>query len=311
MQLTTRQILGIVLILLVAGFSFYAWQAFFEAQSLANNQELAKIFGWFSLAVIFFLVGMVVWGERALRLLGALAVFLPSLFFLYTGYHIGIVFFSALLAFVGIYSVQQEINARLRFHFTRSLSGGQFVFIMALALVLASGYFSTIEQATWEELVPRFHLGEGSTAIIFRVAARINPSLYKLTENNVTVDEFLESLQEKDSQAVDTGLGDTESAAKNTQQKIVSIPLLTEYLEESGLETQTVSEENLSRELYLTAGREQIALLVERPVAGDEKIADVFSLAMQRRIITSFSGFSQWSISHPRLFLFFWPCSFF
>ncbi len=68
------------------------------------------------------------------------------------------------------------------------------------------------------------------------------------------------------------------------------VPGVEKYLKENGLVLEGMAEVSSAEELYLRSGREQFSALVGRPVSGDEKITDIFSLAIQRKMITYLSG---------------------
>ncbi|HLC94981.1 MAG TPA: hypothetical protein VJH89_00700, partial [Patescibacteria group bacterium] len=112
-----------------------------------------------------------------------------------------------------------------------------------------------LKNASWEELVPRFRIGEEITHIIFKVAGVVNPSFATLMEGDVTVDEFLMNLE--------------------TQQRGTSLG---------------VAPEQETLDVFLQSGREQIAELVGRSVEGNEKVSTVLSLALQQRLVMLLNG---------------------
>jgi hypothetical protein len=150
--------------------------------------------------------------------------------------------------------------------------------IFALSIGLSSAYFASIEKETWEELVPRFSIGEGAASIVFKTVAYLYPTWKNLDDEGMTVDAFLLSLPKKEAGSgmpVMTGSVSGEIS-----------PELAEYLRREMAVQVTNMGESFSQDLILLAGREQIAMLAGRPVAGDEKIADVFSAAIQNKIVT-------------------------
>ncbi len=274
MRFSSRQIFGAVLILLELNVAFMAWRVLdftFREQGIG---DLWMPILWFSLLVVTSLVGMIVWQNRILQVAGVLAVFLPSLFFVCTFVHGGMLLISFLTAFLAARSVQGELHERLSFRFTKSIRAGQGMFLFALVLSLSSFYYAEIRGASWEELVPRFHIGEGATKAVFRVVGNLNPEFASLKEEGITVDDFLESIYEDRKEGLTEEFLDQEVSSPDTGQN--------EQIVSGGMA--------LVRELSLRSGREQLSRLAGREVRGDERVSDVFSYAVQRKVIATLSG---------------------
>lgn len=281
MKLTAREIFGVVVALWVGLFAVGSWSTFFAAALHPDVSLLLQATAWFSLLGVTFFLGSVVWKELGLRILGVLALVLPGLLFVHTLYHIGFVIFSALFIFLGVGHVQEEMRDRMSFHFFRNVRAGSFWFIFGLSLMLASAYFTSIQRESWEELVPRFSIGEGTATVVFKAVAYLYPAWKNLADEGMTVDGFLLSL-EKEPLPSSVTMPDAKDFSTS---EVLAMPALDNYLKQAALDGGALSEE-----LYLRSGRDQIALLVGRGVRGDEKIADVFSLAIQYKIITALSG---------------------
>ncbi|MDP2837899.1 MAG: hypothetical protein Q8O53_01305 [Candidatus Moranbacteria bacterium] len=280
MKFTTREIFGLVIVVGVGLFAAGSWQAFFVVARHYDVSTFLQTVAWFSLLGTIFFLGSVVWKELTLRVLGVLALVLPSLLFVHTLYHIGLVILSALLVLWGVSQVQGEIRDRLTFHFFRNVRAGLFWYIFGLSLVLASVYFASIERESWEELVTRFSIGEGTATVVFKSAAYLYPTWKNLIDEGLTVDGFLLSLEQEEAPAGIT-FPQVQDISMN---EVLAMPAFGDYLKQVAPDGGV-----LSQELYLRSSRDQIARLVGRDVRGDEKIADVFSLAIQHKIIAVLS----------------------
>ncbi len=277
-RFTSREIFGGSVTLFVGIAALFAWRVFFD---MIDQPDLSNIFGalfWFSFLGALFFLGAVVWNTRRLQGIGTILVFLPSLIFILTWYHIGLVFLSILIVFSSVSSIHDEMRDRIQFRFFRVVRSGSFSIIFGLSLALSSAYFASIERESWEELVPRFSIGEGAANIVFKTVAYFYPTWKNLDDEGMTVDAFLLSLPQKEAGSgmpIMTGSNGSEIS-----------PELAEYLRREMVVQETNMGESFSQDLILLAGREQIAMLVGRPVAGDEKIADVFSTVIQNKIVT-------------------------
>lgn len=277
MKFTHREIFGVLIVLITGLLSLGSWKVFFGASLNPDLYNTSLALVWFSFLGASFLLGAVVWQGFRFQLFGVLALLLPSLLFVHEWYYFVIIFLSGTLAFLSIRFTEQEIADRIRFHFFRSVRAGSFLFILALSLALSGTYFASIQQESWEELVQRFSVGEGTATAVFKTSAYFYPEWKSLATEGTTVDEFLLSLK-KD-----------ETLPPEVFSEALTSPTLSDYLKQ-GMLGQVLDEKAVSQELYLRAGRDQIASLLGRSVSGEEKIADVFSLAVQRKIITVLSG---------------------
>jgi len=276
-KLTRRDIFGVGILAFLLVFSLLSWRLFFEVATRPDIGNTLSVAAWLTLLLATYFLGMVVWRRASLAWIGVGITLVPSLFFAPNWYHLLFVFFAGVFLFESVRMTQQEMIDRLSFHFFRTVRTGSFSCLFALSLTFTSVYYSTIERESWEELVPRFSMGEGTTTALFQVAVYLNPDWKNLADDGTTVDDFLLSLQKQKEEGSERGVPPLSNDV---------LPALIAYLTENrdGLG------EDLSEQLALAAGRAQIATLVGRPVSGDEKIANVFSVAIQNKIITLLRG---------------------
>lgn len=282
MKFTPREIFSVFLVFVIGLLSLFSWQTFFAAVLNPDSANISSSLLWFSLLGTFFLLGAVVWRSKVLQAIGTILLFLPGFLFIHTWWHVALGIVSAGIAFLGLRSIQNETKERLHFHFFRNIRAGSFSLILSFSLALSSGYFSSIAGASWEDLVPRFRVGEGTAVAVFKTVAYFYPEYRNLSEEGMTVDGFLTSLEKN----VDT----TTVPNVNVQEAATSLPELAAFLRANASLQDGMTQDELTRELYLRSGRSQIAALVGRDVSGDEKIADVFSVAVQNKLITALSG---------------------
>lgn len=283
---TTRDILGACIVFAMGLFSIGAWNVFFDTLISPNVRNTAQALVWFSLLGAAFLLGTVVWKERFSWVMAPVAAFIPSLLFVQTWYQIVAVCIAVLLCYWSIFSVRNEMIDRVRFRFSRSVSAGLFLFVLGLSIALSSAYFSTIQSESWEELVPRFSIGEGTATFFIKTVAYVYPEWKKLADEGMTVDGFLLTLKKEDNESQEVSF---ENLGKQIGIDPAAMPVLVEYLR-NNIATDTFDQGVVSRELYLRSGREQIARLAGRSISGEEQIVDIFSSAIQHKIIMILSG---------------------
>ena len=289
---SAREIFGVFLVLLTGLLALAAWHAFYAMSLLPSTSNTSFALLWFTLSSASFVLGAIIWKDELLPGIASAMLFLPSILFIHSWYHIGFCVLSSILAFWSTGIVRKEIEERLHFHFFKSIRAGQFFFVAALALSLSSGYFIALQKTSWEELITRFRLSEGVAVTLFKVVGYIDPSLRELSQENITVDQFLESLEKNKGGDTPVIITDSSDGTKSSRPEdiLAAFPELRAHLEESGIDIQSVSSEILARELFLRSGREQMGQLVGRPVFGDEKVSSIFSLAIQQKIIALLEG---------------------
>src|SRR3989344_3526081 len=267
MKFTERETLGIFLILVIGLLSLRAWQAFFTAMATPGIADIWQPIAWFSLVAVFFFLGTITWSHMILRITGAALVFFPGLLFIRSWEYIAAGIAAAFFIFWSSMSIARETEERVRFRFFKSARVGQFFFVLGLSLSISSGYY-----------------------VLLKVASTVNPSFAKLAEGDTTVDEFLLSLGQN---KLGEGMIDQETPEQTTNKQVIgnALPELGRYLKgkDTGLFSD-VDQEKIAEQLFLESGREQVATLAGRPVAGDEKISDILSLAVQNKLITLLSG---------------------
>lgn len=280
MKFSTRDIFGIFLVLLTGLASLGAWREFFIV-GISDDTSIGLIFVWFSILAAFFFVGAVVWTNTLLRWLGALFLFLPSLVFLYSWAHLLCSAIGVLFAFLATRLIAHETGERVRFHFFRSARAGQFVMVFALALTLSSGFFTFVKDASWEKIIPKLRIGEGTATVVVRVASYLYPELKDTLSEEITVDQFLlDARSESDKKTMKEN-----DISKEETNLLFSLPMVADYLNKNGYDDMFRGTET-AETLYLRSGRSQLSTLAGRTVLGDEKIADIFALAASRRITT-------------------------
>ena len=221
---------------------------------------------WFSLTAICFLLGAMLYREKSVRIAFVSALLLPSLPFASSVFHVLFIALAAWLVFVGMRRIRNDMSLRLKMAFRKSMSVGVFSFSLAVSLLIASEYYGYIKGSAWEDLVPKFSLGEGGGDAVLRIAGSIYPELGKIRDEGVTVDSFLTTVRDQEGPPESfpaTPVGD-------------SAPI------EQG--------ESIERELSLAAGRMEIGALVGREVLGDERMSDVLSEALRHKTIAFLSG---------------------
>lgn len=141
-------------------------------------------------------VGFLLWNEKWMKGIGVFVFTLP-IFFQTTGWQaylggMAVVLFLYLTARM----VEHEQKERLKFSAVRTLLVAKQLSVFAFSLALSLGYFTYIRSLSWNDLEPRFRLGQGVIEKILEWGGYVQPELGSLIREKKTVDEYLLSLNE-------------------------------------------------------------------------------------------------------------------
>lgn len=222
---------------------------------------------WFSLSALCFLSAAALYRGRRERIMFVSAMSVPSLLFAPYPFHVAFIVLAVWILLAGMRRIRDDLSSRLRIVFRRSMGAGVFSFSLAVSLLVASGYYAHIRSSSWQDLVPRFSLGEGGGDVVLRIAGTMYPELGKIRDGGMTVDRFLADVRDKESYSGRVSTDDMEA----------------------GNDTEPY-QERMEEALSIAAGRSEIGRLIGREVSGDERMSDVLSEALRHKTIAFLSA---------------------
>lgn len=267
MTLSSQEMTKYLLVAAAFSLSVLGW-ASVDTLIGRSTSDWATAIGAFSLVAIVFLCASLIFRERKSRAILVFSVFLPSLFFSPSLAHLAFVFFSGFMLFRGMGKVEEDMNLRLKLSLKKSMGAGVFAFSFSIALLIASAYYTHIRFSSWEDLVPRFTLAQGSGDALLWAMGTVYPELGKIRKDGMTVDSFLHGMIAS-KKAADEG------------------PVFTPLSPNGGMPEDELL---LSKEAELSLGRLQMSRLAGRAVSGDEKVSDVLGEAFRHKIVALVSG---------------------
>jgi hypothetical protein len=190
MRVSPRKAVELVLSLFALGFSLLGFASVASSVSADDGRWGVPLL-WFSLLAVCFLSAGVLYRKRSMVVAFIACSIGPSLLFAFTFAHLFLVALSVLLMSVGFLKIGDDLGSRLSISFRRSMGVGAFFFALPLSLLIASQYYVEIRSDSWQDLVPRFSLAEGSGDLILRAAGSISPEIGKIRDERMTVDSFL------------------------------------------------------------------------------------------------------------------------
>jgi len=262
-------------------FSYLSWWSIQEAVHNPYASDLLAPFLFISLTFVFLGVLFVIVKEKKSLIGLVTVVLLQSAWFAPTVWHIGLLVVALMLTVGGMLRIQSELQERLKIHIIYSLRRGFSPIILAFSLVLCSVYFVQISSLPTESLVPNIQFGKRTENFVYRFLGNISPQLQPLQKRELTVDDFIASLTEKQ----------IEQQAQGVQNDLVD-----EILQRRGLldtqrqeidqviEIHADAAIEIEKERALESGRKQLSELAGIPLRGSERITDIFTLIVNNKV---------------------------
>jgi hypothetical protein len=275
-NITRRVVFSIAVLAWAVLFSLLAWRAAFSV--IRGQAGWGESLLWFSLLAVSYLMFAALSEHFEASLFFGFVTFSPSVFFVFTIPQVLVFAGAVLLLHAGSRNIRKDLRSRMELSLYQSLKMGIFVFSVAIALIVSHGYYSVTRTASWEELVPRFSLGTGAGDTVLKISGFIYPELARVRERNLTIDEFLQDMQQEQF-ASKEGKVEAASAALGISPSSVAM----QSIRESDIE-------QLSMKASLDVARGEFGKLVGRTISGNEKTTDVFAEALRNKLLTFLSA---------------------
>lgn len=284
MNATHRQKLVFAHLLALAVLSVLFWSLFHTILWSSENGGMIRILIVVSMFFPWLLVGFLLWKESWALLLGSVFSVLPVFFWtLDIRVYLGL-FVASLCIFLGAKKAQHEIRERLTFLPSRAFFLAKQSSVLGFSIALSFGYFLSIQTMSWDNLVSRFHFGEGTVKQLISWAGYIQPELASIGKDHQTVDEYILSLNHSE-------FSDTQDTTQQFHQLDDQIG----HLREQGINIEfsgdaLASVRGAAKENMLLSGRKQLEGLVGRSVKGDELITTIFAEVLQKKLFAITEG---------------------
>ncbi len=240
------------------------WFSIDKVISSSESENWVISVVWFSCLYVLFSLLSIIFSRSIWPNVTGTIVVLTSLLFFFDWLYVLLVFLGILLLFLSIWKIKADLEDNLRINATKTLRLGRSVLILVFALLVCGQYFFQSKERGISELVPEFNFSQIiSSSWTKKTLSEIAPGFENMDDENLTVDEFIWKNYEKN---------------RNEYLKNQSI-------EQSSGEMEIIYQtEELKRDEILASGREQLEEISGQTLSGKEKVADVFSEAVNFRI---------------------------
>lgn len=215
---------------------------------------------FFSLFFIAWSLASVLIKNKGLFIVISLTSLATSLLWLQSWGYIAFITVALFSLYSGWRIAQRELSLRVKISIWNSLRLERRLFIFAISLLLAGQYFFMVGQTDANKTLPMIKISDKQAKYLTQIISKFDPGLKSQRNiNEITVDEFI--LQ---------NAGNVSKEYSNQYQSITP-------------EQKKMLDEN-KRRLILQKGRENFSKMLERKVAGNEKVLDVFTEIVNHKI---------------------------
>jgi hypothetical protein len=275
------------LILVTFFLAFFSWLSVDRAIRVPEASAWLVPIVWFSLLMVSFCVLAIFAKGKYLFFLTPLVAFSFSLIFAFSFWHLLILILGALLMAWGLTLIRNDLGLNVKISLWKSLLRGKSQLIVAVAIIISSQYFFTIQKMDGAKVLPKFDLSPVASKLFVPIFGIVNPNFKTMEQENLTVDEFILKNQEANTESYGS-MGDEAIESQIPQ----NIPfeqrqaIKAEVFEKMNFARANLSKQN--NELVLQEGRNQLSEMVGKKVTGTEKIADVFAGLVNEKINSYF-----------------------
>ena len=210
----------------------------------------------FSVFFVAWSLGAVVIRDKKTFLAVTLIALLGQLVFTRSIMSVLVMIVSFTLLWAARVFIRKEIKMRLKVDIWNYLRVGRRFLVLALALMIAGQYYFSNDVQIASENLPKLKFNHNQENFLSRIVSFVDPSLIKENNEAISVDEFV-------------------------VKKFNDDPLAPKRIgAEAGFDNINYNQ----REAILKGGRDDISKMVERPVAGDEKMIDIFLEVINNKV---------------------------
>lgn len=284
-----QKIIASVFFLFEAGISFFAWQSVHLAVFVPGASHFLIPGIFFSLLAALLLVSVSLFSTPIFRMFGIAIAVLPAFLFARSISVCVVAGLAALLFYRSLFVVDRELSEHLKIRFFSSARTGTFMLALGFSLAIVALHAAMISQLSAEKLLPRFSLADGAGKMALQMAGKVNPALASLTEENLSVDEFLLGLMPRED--LEGGIDGIRGIEGSFDPKDARIR---ETLKANGIDMEKLSgispaNAEFQKALFLKEGVRRISDVLGRSVRGDERATDVLSEIINAKIFGTFS----------------------
>lgn len=275
----------IALTLLVA---FFAWLSVDRAINVAGASIWGMPILLFSLLFILLYLSSILVRRILILQLMLGAVFLLNFIFAFSFVHVVIMILAYLLALWSVIKIKADLHLNVKVNLWKSIRVGNSLMLFAFAMAITSQYYCEIKSRNSEHLMPHFSVGEETGGLTSKLLSIINPDFKNLDQEGLTVDQFILQTQKEKIEDSSASIEISNQIDQQIEKAGANLSLeQKQALREDALKKINDSNQNIDIEqaqLMLVEGRKKFSEIAGITLTGDEKVSEVLSEFINRKI---------------------------
>lgn len=268
---------------------FAAWWSINRVILSADGLSWWIPIGWFSLGIS--LVCAMALAIADMRFLSTLAsmVLATGLFWNQSPLLFLAIIFGVLLVLSGIVRMRRDLDSHIAINVRRSMHHGMGRIIIGASAIISLFYYSQIIHLSVESLLQRLSLSQASHQVLIQALGWMNPEFQKVNRENVSVDDFLKTIQESQMPQ------EQENPSDMTDMELLRMsgiepgdPRAPQVLSQIRNELKKSASRFDVQAIAIEQSRKQLSEIYGAPLTGKENVADVFSAIIDQRVRTYF-----------------------
>lgn len=269
-------------------FGFLAWRSIDRAINVPDASVWGMPTILFSLFFVLSYLDVIVIKKIAILQLIFLAIFVSSFAYIYSFWHIVAVSLSYLFALWALLKIKKDLRLNVKISLWKSIRTGSTLLLFAISMMITSQYYFEVKDLDSAHLIPQFNVGAMTGGLTTKIISAMNPQFKNLDQDGLTVDQFI--LQTAQGQNQDSGISDNmndqiDQTIERSNPKLTAAQK--NILKEEALKKVSDTNSEISKgqnELILQEGRNKFSEISGTDLTGSEKVSDVLSGLVNRKI---------------------------
>lgn len=275
--------LDISLLILTLFSSLASWYSVERAINVENSSIWLIPIVCFSLYFIFLCLSIVLVKKSYLLEIVITATFLLSFFFSWDLSRL-IAFLLALLGMTAsLYRIKKDLLLNIKVDLGKSIGAAKSILILSIAIMISSQYYGEVKDKEMQKTILKLDISSTSKIITPDLISFLNPQFKNINSSGLTVDEFILQMQ-KD--RLEKSL--KEGSENQKLDKIIEsqgadslAPEQKDFIRKEFLQNLDQSNGEIA---ILEEGRKKLSEMSGKEITGSEKISDVFSDIVNKKI---------------------------
>lgn len=282
--MSKRKIIQAVLGISTVVVAVFSWLSVRNAVIVPDSSTWMVPMILFSIYIVLICLDAMLFSDVLLLELVLIGSLATSALFAFEWLQVLGVLISSYFLFLALRKIRVDMELNLKISPWKSMQAGKSYLLISLTFLIVMQYFLTIRSFDGEKKVPHFDASFITKKIAIPFVASVNPQFKALKDETLTVDEFIMQTQNSNQE---NNLLDIDEQIIDSQIPADLTPAQREIIKKQAMENFSNTNSQVSQknqELILSIGRKQLSDVIGVPIAGNEKISEIFTGLINNKI---------------------------